>query len=181
MKVIILLFSFIKSQNDCSQNELMCREAKITIPTCMALKSFVVTEQNKNAEFDRLTNFFSESLETLAENNTNYLKSDFFVTKIEPVNADDVENYVIERLTEFGRFYYKVETTEAEMLVCGQASISFEEVFGDEIKTDETWNAEALAIVKSLEFYKSTEQPEIQFYYLNQSEFLHVIPGKCLF
>ena len=115
MKVFIIFLVLINCQDDCRTNELMCREVKVTIPTCMALKSFVVTKENKNAEFDRLTDIFSKSLETLAANNTNFLKSDFFVTKIEPVNPSDVENFVIEKQTEWGRFYYKVSFSQKSL------------------------------------------------------------------
>ena len=109
MKVFILVLVLTKCQDDCSRNELMCREVKVMIPTCMALKSFVVTKENKNSEFDRLTDIFSKSLETLAANNTNFLKSDFFVTQIEPVNPGDVENFVIEKQTEWGSFLLQSE------------------------------------------------------------------------
>ena len=57
------------------------------------------------------------------------------------------------------------------MLVCGEATISFAETFGDEIKSEDTWKDEAFSIIQSMEFHRSTEQAKIQFFYLNQGEF----------
>ena len=38
---------------NCKTNELRCRAAVVTIPTCFAYKTNVVTDVNKQAEFDR--------------------------------------------------------------------------------------------------------------------------------
>ena len=57
------------------------------------------------------------------------------------------------------------------MLVCGEATISFAETFGDEIKSEDSWKGTSISIIQSMEFHRSTGQPNVQFFYLNQSEF----------
>ena len=81
MKSVFALAA-VAAADDCSTNELKCRAAVVTTPTCFAFKTNVVTDKNKDAEFT--------------------------VTKIEAKYPDDVNNYVINQQNSLGRLFYEV-------------------------------------------------------------------------
>lgn len=94
--------------DDCSTNELKCRAAVVTSTTCFAFKTNVVTDKNKDAEFERHENEYTSRLQATIDTNKHYLEADFTVTKIEAKYPEDVNNYVINQQNSMGRLFYEV-------------------------------------------------------------------------
>ena len=94
--------------DDCKTNELRCRAAVVRIPVCYAVKTNVVTDKNKEAEFDRHEQEYDSRLKTQLETHKHKYSSEFTVTKIEAKHPDDVNNFVIDQQTAKGRLFFEV-------------------------------------------------------------------------
>ena len=107
MKSVFVLAA-VAVADDCSTDELQCRAAVVTTPTCFAFKTNVVTDKNKDAEFDRHEKEYTSRIQDQIDTNKHYLEAEFTVTKIEAKYPEDVNNYVINQQNSLGRLFYEV-------------------------------------------------------------------------
>ena len=94
--------------DDCVTNELRCRAAVVNIPACYAVKTNVVTDKNKEAEFERHEQHYDAQLKDVLSAHKHKYSSEFTVTKIEAKYPADVNNFVIDQQNAKGRLFFEV-------------------------------------------------------------------------